>query len=79
MQKFKTNLVAPLHYKLHTYNAVNEVCRFMIDNYLVLSRNFDDMINANDVSFGRRVKYYFNFAIHLAATIKYSLTPVLSN
>ena len=71
MQKFKTNLVAPLQYKLHTYNAVNEVCRFMIDNYLVLSGNFDDMINANDASFGRRVKYYFNFGIHLAATIKY--------
>ena len=60
MQKFKTNLVAPLQNKLHTYNPVHEVCRFMIDNYVVLSENVDDMINANDVSFGRRVKYYSN-------------------
>ena len=71
MQKFKTNLVAPLHYKLHTYNQVNEVCGFLIDSYFVLSENFDDMINANDVRFGRKMKYYFNLAMHLAVTVKY--------
>ena len=71
MQKFKTNLVAPLQNKLHTYDPVREVCRFMIDNFIVLSENFDDMINANDVSFGRRVKYYSNFGLHLAVMVKY--------
>ena len=71
MQKFKTNLVAPLQTKLHTYDPVHEVCRFLTNNYIVLSNNFDDMINANDVSFGRRMKYYFNFVLHLAVMFKY--------
>ena len=71
MQKFKRNLVVPLQTKIHTYDPVREVCRFMSDNYLLLSDNFDDMINANKVGLRRKVKYYFNLAIHLAITIKY--------
>ena len=71
MRSIFNRLAAPLKDKIHAYDPVHDVCQFLADNYVVISENFDDMINAKVVSFSRSVKYYSNFAMHLAILCKY--------
>ena len=57
----KNKLTVRLNHSIDNYNPVHEVCRFLINNYVVLSDNFDDMINSNDVQFRQKSEVLFQF------------------
>ena len=65
-----------LKYKIINYDPIRDVCQVIADSCLVLSSNFDQMINNDNVAFWRRMKYHATFAIHLLVMIKYAILAI---
>ena len=76
MNMIKSKVTASLSTKILGYNPVRDVCRFVCDNYLVISPNLDQVLNNGNVTLARKVMYSIYFAIHLLVTIKYAILTI---
>ena len=75
MNRIRNNIIVPLKNQINIYNMsiCPIVCQYFADSHLVISSNFEQMINNGNVTFGRRMRYYAYFAIHLLVMIKYAI------
>ena len=69
----KNELMGPLKRKIDMYSQVEDICRFLSESNLILSVNLAELMNGDKASFRRKLKYYSNFAIHIAIMIKYMI------
>ena len=69
----RNKLTVRLNNKIDTYNPVHQVCQLLANHYMLLSDNFDDIINGKGVSVWRKLGNYSNISMHLAILIKYAV------
>ena len=79
MNWIKNNVIVPLKNQIIAYNPIRDVCQFFGDSCLVLSPNMYQMTNAGNISFGRKIRYYGTFVIHLVVTIKYAILAIYND
>ena len=72
INRIKNKLLVDFRLELHSYKPIENVFQWLADYYIVLSPNFDDLINNSKVTLKRKLIYYTNFAIHLSVLIKYT-------
>ena len=79
VNKIKNKLLVESRRELHSYYPTENVFQWFADYYLVLSPNFDDVINNSKITLKRKLFYYTNFAIHLSVLIKYTFLAKYSD
>ena len=79
INRIKNIFLVEFQRELHSYNPIENVFQWMADYYLVLSPNFDDVINNSKITLKRKLIYYTNFAIHLSVLIKYTFLAKYSD
>ena len=76
MNRIRNNVIVSLKSQIIAYNPIGDVCRFLGDSCLVLSSNMDQMTTGVNITFGRGMRYYATFVIHLLVMIKYAILAI---
>ena len=72
----KNKLLVKFRRELHSYNPIENVFQWMADYYVVLSPNFDHVINTSKVPLKSKLIYYTNFAVQFSVLIKYAILGI---
>ena len=76
INRIKNKLLVAFRRELHSYNTIENVFQWLADYCVVLSLNFNDVINKSKVTLKRKLIYYTNFAIQLSVLIKYAFLGI---